>query len=144
MALQFKYDKLMKDYINIFSKELKIALKAWEVEVETHIMSNFIKKHGNPQVNSYVEETENAVIGFLEANPAVLADSFGTGSLMNIIDNPDFKEYFLNKGKEEGQWNPLRHGKKIVGRPEGNYIDIFGIPRHSTGDKAGIVIERKN
>ena len=71
---------------------------------------------------------KTTLIAFLEANPAALADAYGTGSLMNTVDNPLFKEY-----RNSDLWNPARTGKTIVGRPAGSYVDIFGRPRKTSG-----------
>lgn len=40
-------------------------------------------------------------------------------------------------------WNKARHGKTIVGRKEGYYIDAFGRRRHSTGKMEGDSLEGK-
>lgn len=139
MALKFEAEKAMQDYINYFYEELDWALKAWEAEVYKYTRNKFLLKK-NAEVNTYIQREENILIGFLEATPAILADSFGTGSLMNIQDNPNFKEYYK---KESEGWNPLRSGKTIVGRKEGYYTDIFGNKRHSKGTYAGKPIEGK-
>lgn len=136
MGLRLDYNKLINDYITNFKVELEFALEHWEQEVKSHIMSDFIKKHGNPQVNSYIKQEQNALVGFLEANPAVLADSYGTGSFMNIKDNPDYQEY-----RNSSLWNPARKSNKIVGRPEGTYTDIFGNTKYSSGYMKGINLE---
>ena len=136
MSLRLDYKRLINDYILYFKEELKFALEDWEIEVKAHIMSDFIKKHGNPQVNTYIKEESNCLIGFLEANPAVLADSYGTGSLMDIQNNVLYKEY-----RNSNLWNPARKDKKIVGRPEGKYIDIFGKEKYSSGYMEGTNLE---
>lgn len=136
MALKFDYNKVLNDYLNYFYEELEFALQNWEQEVKNNIMSDFIKKHGNPSVDSYVKFTKKAIIGYLEANPAVLADAYGTGSLMNIEDNPGFQEY-----RNSQYWNPARKNKNIVGRPEGNYVDIFGNKKYSWGTREGENLE---
>lgn len=136
MGIRLNYNKLMNDYIAAFKEELKFALEDWELEVKNHIMSDFIKKHGNPQVDSYIKQEQNALIAFLEANPAVLADSYGTGSLMNIKDNPDYQDY-----RKSEFWNKARKSTKIVGRPEGEYTDIFGRQKYSSGYMEGVDLE---
>ena len=136
MGLRLNYNRLIKDYLNYFYEELEFALEAWKQEVKNNIMSEFIKKHGNPQVNIYIEREEKALRAFLYANPGVLADSYGTGSLMNIQDNPLFQEY-----RNSEAWNPARTGKKIVGRKEGEYIDAFGRKKYSSGHMEGVELE---
>ena len=95
----------------------------------------------NPEVKQYIEKSKTKLLAYLEANTSALIDAYGTGSLMNITDNPGFKEYWNNKGDGKGQRNPLRHGSQIVGRKEGHYIDLFGRPRHTKGTFAGKPME---
>lgn len=149
MALKFNYEKLMNDYIEYFFQELDWALNAWEAEVYSHTRSKFAlksigKKRGlgvgtvsNPEVKQYIKKSRRRLFAYLEANTSALVDAYGTGSLMNITDNPGFKEYFNDKNV----WNPLRHGKEIVGRKKGDYIDLFGRPRHTKGTYAGKPME---
>ena len=132
MALKFNYDKLMKDFLQYLKEEIQWALQAWESEVYRHMRNKFAIKQG-AEVKAYVIKRKTTLIAFLEANPAALADAYGTGSLMNTKDNPLFEEYRSNVGDGEGQWNPARTGKTIVGRPAGHYIDIFGRPRKTSG-----------
>lgn len=150
MALKFESNKLINDFINYFWGELDIALNAWEVEVKDNLGSNLAwhlrggkrNKHINAKVDHYIQLEKMVITGFLKANPYVLADSYGTGSLM-LDDNPDLARYRANVGRAEGQWNPSRTGKEIVGRPAGPYIDIFGTHRTSSGIYDGDPIEGK-
>lgn len=143
MALKFNYKKMMSDYITYFMSELDIALKAWEIEVKSGINSNFANSFsgGKTQkiprawVNSYVEYHSKVVKGFLEANTVVLADSYGTGSLM-LEDNPGLAEY-----KRSGLWNKDRKGNYITGREAGDYTDLFSRPRHTSGTFKGKILE---
>lgn len=64
-----------------------------------------------------------------------IMDSFGTGSLMDK-NNPYLQEYIAS-----GQWNPERNDTIIVGRPEGEYENIFGETVTSGGFMAGVNIE---
>lgn len=139
MGLKLDYNRLINDFIDLFFVELDIALKAWEDEVYRYTRNDVIKSSSfKPRVNSYVIKEGKALRGFLEANPSTLADAFGTGSLMNIEDNPLYEEY-----RNSNLWNPARHGKEIVGRPEGSYIDIFGRKKHSSGYLEGINLENQ-
>lgn len=143
MGLSLDYKALMNDYIKYFMSELDISLKAWEIEVKSGLSSNFAnsvtggktKKIPRAWVNSYVENTSTVIKGFLEANTVVIADSFGTGSLM-LQDNPALEEY-----KKSEYWNKYRKGNYITGREEGNYIDFFGRPRTSKGTFKGKILE---
>lgn len=64
-----------------------------------------------------------------------IMQSFGTGSLMDR-SNPYLSEY-INSGK----WNPARYNYAIVGRPEGEYENIYGETGYSSGRMEGINIE---
>lgn len=140
MALKFNYDKLLEDFSKYLKEEIQWALQAWESEVYSHMRNKFAIKQG-AEVKAYVIKRKTTLIAYLEANPAALADAYGTGSLMNITDNPLFKEYRSNVGDGEGQWNPARTGKTIVGRPIGRYVDIFGRQRKTSGVYEGKSME---
>ena len=73
--------------------------------------------------------------GNVSLNTYVLADSYGTGSLM-LDNNPGLAEY-----KKSDKWNPERKGKAIVGRREGEYINLFGRARTTKGTFKGKKIE---
>lgn len=143
--LEFETNKLMKDYVSIFKKELRTALKQWEEEVKQHYLSKFIKEHGNPKVKAKIENSissfKKSIIVYFEANPAALADSFGTGSLMDERFNPIFEDYWNDIGSRQGQRNPARRSRNIEGRPRGEYTNIFGEKRWSSGYMAGENLE---
>lgn len=144
MALSFDYKKLMRDYKKFLMSELDIAFRAWEIEVMTGLRSNFSnswtggKLHKIPRawVNSYTQYTTKTIRGFLEANTVVIADSFGTGSLM-LEDNPALEEYRRNKDL----WHGYRKRNYITGREAGSYTDFFGRPRTTKGTFRGKVLE---
>ena len=134
MSIYFDKDKLMKDYLNYFYAELSGALINWKQEVLDGMTSKEAKKFG-PRVSFELDIYAKGVTAYLKANPAVLMDSYGTGSLM-VEDNPGLQAY-MNRER----WNPARSGKTIVGRPEGEYIDVFGNERYSSGTHEGEPLE---
>lgn len=138
MALKFNYDKLLEDFSKYLKEEIQWALQAWESEIYSHMRNKFAIKQG-AEVKAYVIRRKTTLIAYLEANPAALADAYGTGSLMNITDNPLFKEY----RKDKDLWNQARTGKTIVGRPIGRYVDIFGRERKTSGVYKGKPMEGK-
>ena len=143
MALSFDYKKLMRDYKKFLMSELDIAFRAWEIEVMTGLRSNFSnswtggKLHKIPRawVHAYTQYTTKSIKGFLEANTVVIADSFGTGSLM-LQDNPALEEY-----KRSEFWHDDRKRNYITGRAEGSYTDFFGRPRTTKGTFKRKVLE---
>ena len=134
MSLRFNYQKLMTDYKNKLRNYVEMALDSWEMEAR-HFARNEVAG-GTPEFNSYVSIVRNNIIGYLEANIYALVDAYGTGSLMDTENNPDFESYFKSK-----LWNPARTNKVIVGRPAGNYTDIFGRPKTTTGVFKGKPLE---
>ena len=92
----------------------------------------------NAYIDSEIKKTSKLIVAYLEANTFVLADSYGTGSLM-LSNNPGFKDYMMDAKRI----NPARKGKAIAGRPKGTYKDIFGNTRTTTGAFEGDNIEGK-
>lgn len=135
-----KFDKqgLANEILMKLEIELQSALTAWKNEVIGFMNYNEFKKNAN--LDYEIQQEGKTIIAYLKANTYVLADSYGTGSLM-LLDNPGYQEYRNNKGKEAGQWNPLRTSNTIVGRERGHYTDIFGRKHETSGSKAGDSLE---
>jgi hypothetical protein len=151
MALSFDYKKIMKDYERFLMSELDIAFRAWEIEVKSGLRSNFSnsmtggKLHKIPRawVNSYIQYTTKSIKGFLEANTVVIADSFGTGSLM-LEDNPALEEYRKSKFWHKDRKRNYITGRGIDSEPgnhPGHYTDFFGRHRTTKGTFKGKVLE---
>jgi len=51
--------------------------------------------------------------------------------------NPAYPSYRASE-----LWNPARHDTAIRGRPAGEYTDIFGQRKTSTGKRAGRLLEK--
>lgn len=134
MGLRLDIKGLTNEILNKLEVELNWAFEAWETEVYSKMKT--AEFADNAEVEAELHRESNRIIAYLKANPVVIADSYGTGSLM--LDNiPGFQEYRNSKS-----WNSLRTGKTIVGRPVGKYTDIFGNPnRESKGGWAGQEIE---
>ena len=109
----------------------------WKVKLHIGLFGG----HNRPYVAAYLKRTGKAIIGYLQANTYVLAESYGTGSFM-LSDNPGLRKYMKSIGKNGG-WNPARRGKAIVGRPKGQYTNLFGQKRSTSGAFAGDNIEGK-
>jgi hypothetical protein len=62
-------------------------------------------------------------------------DEWGTGSLMDE-SNPALENY-----RNSRMWNPRRHDTIIRGRPKGQYTNIFGETKVSSGSMAGLDLE---
>lgn len=134
MALRLDKQGLINEVLNKLEIELRDAFKIWEAETISRMRKNDFKKKAEFEVE--IKREANIIISYLRANPVVIADSYGTGSLM--LDNiPNFEEY----RNDRSRWNPSRNGKPIMGRPEGEYIDIFGNKKYSKGYLEGENIE---
>jgi hypothetical protein len=136
MALRFNINGLTNEILEKLEEQLNYALIAWRTEVLDGLKHPFYGMDEKPYVEYTIEKGSKKIIAYLKANTYVLADSYGTGSLM-LDNNPGLAEYKRNRK----MWNPARTGKRIVGRPAGNYVDVFGRRRHSKGSLAGKPIE---
>lgn len=131
--LQFDKEALSKEILRKLEIELKDAFKSWQNEVIRFMNYNEFKK--NAETDFLIKNESKKIIAYLEANTYVLADSYGTGSLM-LLDNPGYKEYRNSK-----EWNPDRTNNSITGRRAGDYTDIFGRKHHTSGIYKGETLE---
>lgn len=131
-----KFDKqgLANEILMRLEVELQSALTAWKNEVIGFMGYNEFKKNAN--LDYEIQEEGQKIIAYLKANTYVLADSYGTGSLM-LLDNPGYQEY-----RNSDRWNPARKSNAIAGRPEGAYTDVLsGKQKWSSGYMEGHNIE---
>lgn len=87
MALQFDMNGLANEILDKLQSSIQGAFTAWEIEVMSKVRHNYFGEGTNPKVDSYLKKEGNIIIGFLQANTYVLADSYGTGSFM-LDNNP--------------------------------------------------------
>lgn len=133
--LQFDKQGLANEILMKLEVELEYAFIAWRTEVLSKLKHPFFGTDTRPEVEYEIKKESAKIVAYLKANTYVLADSYGTGSLM-LKDNPGYAAY-----KNSGAWNPSRVGNAISGRPEGNYVDIFGRKKYSSGTMEGQNIE---
>lgn len=133
MALKLDVEGLTNEILRNLENELQWVLITWENEVISKM--GFDEFKSNADVDFELKKETNRIIAYLKANTYVLADSYGTGSLM-LTSNPGFQEY-----RNSQRWNPVRKGTAITGRPEGEYINTFGEKKHSSGTLEGQNIE---
>ena len=132
--LKFDKNGLANEILEKLEAELPAALTAWKNEVISFMNYNEFKK--NAFLDYEIEKEGQKVIAYLKANTYVLADSYGTGSLM-LLDNPGYQEY-----RNSDRWNPARKTNAIAGRPEGTYVDVLsGKQKSSSGTMEGENIE---
>lgn len=138
MALKFNIKAITSEILNQLQKQLGYAFDIWESEVYSKLKNPYFGEGIRPEVSHYFEREGNIIVGYLQANTYVLADSYGTGSLM-VLSNPGYQEY-----RNSDRWNPARSGKTIVGRPMGVYKDTFGRIRTTSGKFKGKKLEGRN
>lgn len=131
MALKFDKEGLANELLRNLEVELKTAFEAWKGEVYSKLKNGFFSTGAD--VDYEIEIIKDGIVAFLKANTYVLADSYGTGSLM-LEDNPAYQAY-------KQTWHSERHTKAIHGRKEGEYTDLFGREKSSSGYMAGRNIE---
>lgn len=136
MGLRLNVKGLTNEILNKLKESMESAFNAWEIEVMSKVRHNYFGKDTNPKVAHKLKIEGNMIIGYLQANTYVLADSYGTGSFM-LDNNPGFEEY------KRKNWGTFRHNKAIVGRPAGSYTDIFGRPHTTSGAFESVNIEGK-
>ena len=133
--LQLDKQGLANELLDRLKQQLEYACIAWETEVLNKLKHPFLGVNAKAEVNHEITKEANCIVAYLKANTYVLADSYGTGSLM-LKDNPGYAAY-----KNSGAWNKYRVGNAISGRDEGSYTDLFGRERHSAGTMKGHNIE---
>ena len=132
--LRFDKQGLANEILMRLEVELQSALTAWKNEVIGFMNYNEFKKNAN--LDYEIQKEGQKIIAYLKANTYVLADSYGTGSLM-LLDNPGYQEY-----RNSDRWNPARKSNAIAGRPEGAYTDVLsGKQKWSSGYMEGHNIE---
>ena len=138
MALKFDINGLTNEILNKLEEQLEYAFIAWRTEVLDGLKHPFYGMDSRPEVEYEIKRQGKIIIGYLKANTYVLADSYGTGSLM-LDNNPGLAEY-----KNSGAWNPARTGKRIVGRKAGTYTNLFGRKRTTKGTFEGQNLENRS
>ena len=138
--LQFDKTRLANEILDKLKPQIEYACIAWKTEVLSKLKHNLMGTDDNARVDYEIKKESNTIIAYLKANTYVLADSYGTGSLA-LTSNPGYETYRSNVGDGQGQWNPSRTSRAIMGRPEGDYVDLFGRKKHSSGYMEGYDIE---
>lgn len=125
-------------------KGLMLAVYA-ECEASTDWLWAQVQSKAPPEVNRAMIGKDVVMMGghvvgkVWAGGIGALTTEWGSGSLADT-SNPAWDEYVRSK-----YWNPARDPGKhtIRGRPEGQYVDLDNVQRHSTGAKVGINLEWK-
>lgn len=119
-----------------FRKAVKDAADQLLQECYRDIRSTMKTREGTADLHLMTEDEENYFRRMVEGGAYAIMDSYGTGSKMDTKYNAALDDY-----KRSGLYNPARHGKQIVGRPAGEYTNIFGETEVSTGKREGKSVE---
>ena len=132
--LRFNVNAFTFKFLEILEEELKYVIEIWKQDVSKYMENPYFK--GLKDFEEVIKKESTRIIVELKASPAVIADSYGTGSLM--LDNiPGFQEY-----KNSDRYNKDRKGKAIEGRKAGTYKhSLTGKQRTTTGAFEGRNIE---
>jgi hypothetical protein len=105
-------------------------------EYKTYVASEMLTPEGKDDLTTGEIE---ALGTFLAVNVVggawATMDEWGTGSEMSL-ENPALEGY-----RDSKYWNPRRHDTTIRGRPKGQYTNIFGETKTSSGGMAGLDLE---
>ena len=118
-------------------KHIVVTLKLIQEEYLNEVRSHMRTPEGKESLTA--EEIE--ILGsFITANVFggawAAMDNYGTGSRM-ALDNPALDDYMKSE-----LWNPARKDIARRGRREGEYTDIFGAKKDSTGIMEGLDLEK--
>jgi hypothetical protein len=122
--------------IHLLQQYLVVALKAILEEYLREAKSGMRTVQG---AESLHEGDAEMIAGYIAATVVggawAAMDNFGRGSLMDT-GNPALEDY-----RNSELWNPARFDLAIRGRPAGQYTNIFGETRRSSGRFAGMNLE---
>lgn len=128
--LSLDYERMSMDFRNmIIDVANKSADDFWKEA------KSGLKFSSDSEMESAKLESKGHIKAKIIFNALAILESYGTGSKMDK-SNPALNEYFQSKFI-----NPLRQGYEIVGRPYGEYTDIFGREQISSGSMAGTSVE---
>lgn len=133
ISLRFNGQKFQDDLRAELNKTMKSLIDEF-YKAATAGMSAEAKAASKNQ--GIIEDIENHVVARCAFYTDAILESYGIGSK---ADTSYWDEY-----KESGLLNPVRNGKAIVGRPEGEYTNIWGEPDYSSGTKEGQLLESKS
>jgi hypothetical protein len=108
------------------------------------IMQNFLDDVSTLKQKDYefngteFKAAENYIVSTCTFYAHSILESYGTGTKMDK-DNEYLQDYI---GNTLASWNPLRKSYPIVGRAAGEYENIFGDTKTSTGRFAGKEMHR--
>lgn len=130
MNIYFDYQQMAQELTLVLIRETDECLKQFMQEAKMGLSAK------GKQATDIDEATVNAaehIVATGKFYADAIIDSFGRGSL---ADDTYWLEYMGSP-----YWNPARFGKTIQGRPEGEYTDMWGVDRYSSGSMDGVNIE---
>lgn len=132
LNVSFIYDDLRNEISDCVDK---LSLRYYS-EVESALRIS--EARSDISIERLTDSDKNIIVSRIIGGAYAIVDSWGTGSLMDT-NNPSWNDY-----AESEYYNPSRpksSGTQIVGRPAGEYMDIFGNAQISTGALEGRNLE---
>lgn len=125
--IRFNYQKAADSFLKQVELIADEAVEHFYLEATTG-NKNDVEIVRDPAINFYI--SNKVVFG-----ASAIMESFGTGSAM------DKNSRYLADYMRSNLYNKLRSDYAVVGRPEGEYTNIFGETKYSDGSLAGKNIE---
>jgi len=130
--LRFNSSACFNDLYQEISKTADILIAEYEAEIRQGMYT----PQGAESIHLGISTDDKKLLHREVVGGAwAIIDSYGTGSKMDK-NNPFYEEY-----KQSSYYNPARYGDQIVGRPEGEYENIFGEEEYSSGKNEGKNLE---
>lgn len=128
MRLRVNREVMINEFRNVLIQELTSSKNRLIDEITREFKTEMARTNGEIKVE--IENINNRVIMYIKANAEVLMDNYGTGSKMDIRNNPLIMDYISSD-----KWNKHRSlaDTTIRGRDAGSYENVFGETAESSG-----------
>lgn len=137
---------MVNEFVSKLKEQLDIVAKQIQLELMNSVNRNDDghTKMRDAEAKAYAEivaDIKSKLVIYIDGNNEFLFDNYGSGSLMDTKNNALIDEYIGNDKNDNWNHYRSRSDTTIKGRDAGDYIDIFGNPRTSSGSMAGDDIE---
>lgn len=129
LVLKFDYMAMGRDLCDVLLEAADEIMRHFMYDVKQHLKSN-----DNEIIPAEYDESLKRIHAECAFGVYSILESYGTGSKMEK-DNEALVDYVSSQW-----WNPARWSFEIVGRPAGDYINIFGEHKISSGKRTGEIV----
>lgn len=136
IALRFNGQKFYDDLKEELEKTMKALIDEFYRAATSGMSADAKADSDNLGVTE--DELEHQINAQCAFYADAILESYGIGSLADTGSNSYWDDY-----TKSPFFNPARHGTAIVGRPAGEYTNIWGEKETSSGTKAGQLLESK-